>query len=266
MIWEALVGGAVGGLLGGPWGLAVGATFGAGLDIFRNRDLPPLGAQLQSVPGPDGVTIIAQAREFEDGSIAIIHARTPSGDFLRARVRRYSREECFALVGTVRNNQVRLFVPHGTIDASGEVTLSLRIYSSTSVAETTEVDILGEDRLLIPWPDTPYRAAQFWRPLLLLGMAVSRADGHIEPVEIQRIRARFVAGLNIPASESDLLETILSAPAQPVEALVAELRLRAPQTLTDAVLSALKDIARADGEVHPNEVTLIGEIGVLLQA
>ena len=97
-------------------------------------------------------------------------------------------------------------------------------------------------------------------------MAVSRADGHIEPVELQRIQARFVTGLNIPASESDLLDEILNAPAQPVEALVAELRLRAPRTLTDSVLSALEDIARADGEVHPNEVALIGEIGVLLKA
>lgn len=266
MIWEALLGGAVGGLVGGPWGLAVGAALGAGLDIFRDRDLPPLGAQLQSIPGADGVTIIAQARDFEEGSIAIIHARSADGDFLRARVKRYSREECFALVGTVRDGQVRLFIPNGTIDVIGEVTLSLRIYTSTTAAEAAAVDILGEDRLLIPWPDTPYRAAHFWRPLLLLGMAVSRADGHIDSVELQRIQARFVAGLNIPASESDLLDEILNAPAQPVETLVAELRLRAPQTLTNSVLSALEDIARADGEVHPNEITLIGEIGVLLQA
>lgn len=258
------MGGAVGGLVGGPWGLAVGAALGAGLDIFRDRDLPPLNAQIQTIPGPDGVTLIAQAREIPDGCLAIVHARDNDGDFISARVRRYSRADCFALVGTVRDGTVRMFLPFGTIDATGEVTLSLRIYGSST--ETEEVDVLGEDQLTIPWPDTPYHAARFWRPLLLLGLAVSRADGHIDPVEIQRIHTRFVTGLSIPASESALLTTILNEPAAPVAELVAELRVRAPRTPADAVLSALEDIARSDGEVHPDEVALIGEIGVLLQA
>lgn len=263
MIWETLLGGAVGGLVGGPLGLAVGAALGAGLDIFRDRDLPPLNAQIQTLPEADGVTIIAQAREFPAGCLAVLNARDIDGNFLTARVRRFSREGRFALLGTVSGGTVRMFLPHGVLDASGQVTLSLRIYSGS---EAESIDVLGEDQLTLPWPDTPYHAARFWRPLLLLGMAVSRADGHIDAAEIHRIRVRIVAGLKIPETEADILTAILNEPPVPLPQLVAELKLRAPATPAAAVLSALEDIARADGVVHPDEVQLIGEIGVLLQA
>jgi len=262
MIWETLLGGAVGGLVGGPLGLAVGAALGAGLDIVRDRDLPPLNSTLQTLPDVDGITITAQTREIPAGCLAVLNARDIDGNFLPARVRRFSREGRFALLGTVSGGTVEMFLPHGVIDASGEVTLSLRIYESS---EVDSIDVIGEDQLTLPWPDTPYHAARFWRPLLLLGMAVSRADGHIDAVEIQRIRVRIVAGLKIPATEADILTAILNEPPAPLPELVAALRLRAPATPASAVLSALEDIARADGEVHPDEVALIGEIGVLLQ-
>ncbi len=264
MIWEALLGGAVGGLVGGPWGLAVGAALGAGLDIFRDRDLPPLGSHMRAIPCEDGFIIVAAPREIPDGCLAILHARDPDGDFLPARVRRFSREDCFALLGTVQGGEVRLFLPHGVIDAVGEVTVSLRIFGSRT--EARSVDVLGEDRLTIPLPDVPYHAARFWRPLLLLGMAVSRADGHIDAAELQRIQERIVAGLKIPDSEAEVLAAILQEPPVPMPELVAELRLRAPRTPTDAVLAALEDIARSDGRVHAEEVAVIGRIGVLLDA
>lgn len=261
MIWETLLGGAVGGLVGGPWGLAVGAALGAGLDIFRDRDLPPLSAHTRATPGPDGITLVAQAREIPDGCLAVINARNSDGDFLPARIKRFSRSGCFTLTGAVGGEQVRMFLPYGVIEATGEVTLSLRIYSGE---EAEDVDVLGEDRLTLPWPDAPYSAARFWRPLLLLGMAVSRADGHVDASEIHRIRARIAAGLKIPAAEGHTLSAILNEPPAALDALVSELRLRAPHTPTADVLSALEDIARADGEVHPAEIAVIGEIGVLM--
>lgn len=263
MIWETLLGGAVGGLVGGPLGMALGAVMGAGMDIARDRDLPPLNAQIQTLPSADGITLIAQAPESPEGCLAELNARDINGNFLPARVRRFSRERAFSILSSVSAGTVKMFVPYGVIDARGEVTLSLRIYSGRELAS---IDVLGEDQLTLPWPDSPYHAARFWRPLLLLGMAVSRADGHIDAVEIQRIRMRIASGLKIPPAEADILVSILNEPPAPLPQLVAELRLRAPATPASAVLSALQDIARADGEVHSDEIAVIGEIGVLLQA
>lgn len=265
MIWEALIGGAVGGLLGGPWGLAAGAALGAGWDVLRGREAPPLDATMTARPCPDGVMIEARLIEAVEGGRALLVARDPEGVLLRAAVPRFAgSEQRFQIAAEVHNDLVRCFVPYGTIAARGlrEVTVCLRVYLSPV---ENELDLQGEESLTITWPDEPYSAARFWRPMLGLCMAVARADGLVERVEVRAVRERISAGLKIPPEELDEVTEILRVePTAPLSELLAELRLRAPLIRPSVLLSALADVARANGDLHEAEVAIIVEVARLL--
>jgi len=96
-------------------------------------------------------------------------------------------------------------------------------------------------------------------------MAVARADGQVDRVEVQTVRERVVTGLKIPSSEKDVVTSILRAePSAPLRELLADLRLRAPRTRPSAILSALADVARADQKIHLAEAATIAEVARLL--
>lgn len=265
MIWEALIGGAVGGLLGGPWGMAAGAALGAGWDVLRNREAPPLDATLTARPGQDGILIEATLVEAVEGGLALLVAHAPDGSLLRAAVPRFAGpEQRFQITTEVHNDLVRCFVPYGALISRGlqEVTLGLRVFISP---EENELDLQGEEQLVVTWPVQPYVAAHFWRPMLGLCMAVARADGQVERVEVRAVRERIAAGLKIPPEEMGIVTEILRAePTAPLPALLEELKIRVPLIKPSVLLSALSDIAHANGDVHAAEAAIIIEVARLM--
>ena len=265
MIWEALIGGAVGGLLAGPWGMVTGAALGAGLDVLRGKEVPPLAATLVARPGADGLLLEATLAEPLGGGLAVITAHSLEDTPLRATVGRFADAEgLFHLSVEVADSQIRAFVPYGVLEA-GERSPVVFVLRVVQTPEENELDLLGEERLEAAWPRTPYSAARFWRPMLGLSMAVARADGRVEQVEVRAVRERASAGLRIPAAEAEQVTAILkSEPAAPLPDLLAELHLRAPRSRPRVVLSALVDVARADGAVHAAEAAVITEVARLL--
>jgi len=265
MIWEALIGGAVGGLLGGPWGMAAGAALGAGWDVLRGREAPPLDATLTVRPSPDGLVLEAQLVEAVEGGLALVVAYDEEGNLLPAAVARFTaHDQRFQIAAEVHNDIVRCFVPFGVIAARGlqEVTLGLRVYTSP---DENELDLQGEEQVRVTWPADPYVAARFWRPMLGLCMAVARADGQVERVEVRAVRERVAAGLKIPAAELEVVTDILRAePTAPLAALLDELKQRAPWIRPSELLSALADVAHANGDIHAAEGAIIVEVARLL--
>lgn len=265
MIWEALIGGAVGGLLGGPLGMTAGAALGASWDVLRNREAPPLDATMTSRHSQDGIFLEAELVEATEGGQVLVIARGPDGKPLRALVPRFADDKRrFQIATTVQDGRVQCFVPYGTIETRGlqEVDFVLRVFLTPTASD---LDIQGEEVLRLTWPDKPYVAAHFWRPMLGLCMAVARADGQVDRVEVQVVRARVAAGLKIPASEQEQVTQILrQEPMQPLEPQLLELQRRVPTLRPAVLLSALADVAHANDDIHDAEVAIIIEVARLL--
>lgn len=265
MIWEALIGGAVGGLLGGPLGMTAGAALGASWDVLRNREAPPLDANMTARHGQDGIFLEAHLVEAIEGGQVLLLARGPDGRSLGAQVPRFADDKRqFQLSTVVKDSRVQCFVPYGTIETRGlqEIAFVMRVFLTPTASD---LDIQGEETLRLTWPDKPYVAAHFWRPMLGLCMAVARADGQVDRVEVQVVRDRVAAGLKIPASEQEQVTNIMrQEPTQPLEPQLLELQRRVPTLRPAALLSALADVAHANQDIHDAEVAIIVEIARLL--
>ncbi|MEL6344445.1 MAG: TerB family tellurite resistance protein [Myxococcota bacterium] len=267
MLWEALIGGAVGGLLGGPWGMAAGAALGAGLDVFRDRVAPPLDGVLTAAHHDDGLLLTATLSEpIPEGGFALFEAfdhdenRLAATDAAQRFANRWGH---FQLTTSVHDGGVRAFLPFGVVD-SGSATLDLRL-RVFGAPEPDELDLIGELRVTVDWPQAAYSAARFWRPLLGLCMAVAHADGAVDRGEVRLVRQRVAAGLGIPVEEIETVTEILrTEPSASLVTLIDALRLRAPRLQARHVIGALADVAHADGAVSPEEVAMIRAVGAAM--
>lgn len=265
MIWEALMGGAVGGMIGGPLGMVTGAALAASWNVVHRHDAPPLQVDVSVTEGEDGLCVTGQLAREMDGCLAVLVAYTSEGERFRARVGRFADDRGqFQVCVRIQHNVIRCFVPHGVIETHGlkTVTMGLRVYEAR---RANALDLDGEERFVVPCAAESYASAQFWRPMLGLCMTVSRADGMVERTEVNVVRDRVAAGLQIPLAEMDLVTDILrEEPQMSLVDTLDELMLRAPRIKPIDLLSALADVAHANGELHAAEVAIIFDVACSL--
>jgi DnaJ like chaperone protein len=272
--WGRVVGGAVGGVLGGPFGVVMGVGIGS---MFDGKDTSrPGAAQSRNFQGGDfGATV--EPYDDPDGRYFIVMAPLPDGTGLRARLLTQnggsyirSRAESmadadgdFVSGATFTGGFAGVYIPAGAIartEGVHDIVLELTAYRT--FGESFEAigcqRFNGELKAAATWSE-----AVHWRPMIGLCMMVARADGKLLAEEVRAIRKILEEGLKIPADEqAEIRRLMKQEPSGTIDEIVCWMRYRFPDVPLDALLSALCDVSKADGDVAASEVEIIRQVAI----
>ena len=268
--WGKVVGGAIGGLVGGPIGVAVGAGLGTffdeGMDEQESAALQEegFGASVSYVDDPDGRYYVVEAPVADEVLVAARLLSPDTGRYLRARTPEYEDNDGdFVAGGPMSGGSCGFYVPNGAVSGPAglrSVTLELLALGRSG----GEPFAFGRERFDGQMTIAPrWSLAVHWRPLIGLCMSVARADSQLLREEVRAVRSIIKDGLELPAGEDSRLKELLKEePSANVEELTLWMMRRFPAMDPEGVLSALVDVAKADGEVAESEVEVIRRVAL----
>ena len=270
--WGKIIGGAVGGMMGGPIGVGVGLFFGSMFDDEQEPQVLPGGQQvlrgeIRWEDDPDGRFFMMQAGIHIPAGCGMIFRGLDSegSTYIKSRVQKMADDDGdFSVMVPCEAGLGCFYLPSGALKRSGNQDLVIEAVAIQSPGNQNVV--IGLDRFHVnlqlkrAWKETLH-----WRPVIGLCMAVARADGQLDPAEIKQIRQILEEGLNLPKKESKVVQTLLKKePSASVEQLCIWMARRFPMMQVADILSAMADVAKSDGHVHPSEIDVIHRAAMAL--
>lgn len=102
--------------------------------------------------------------------------------------------------------------------------------------------------------------------LMALSAAVMKADGKVLKIELDFVKRFFTAqfGNRFTSDHLQILKDFLDSDKIPLQEICSDIRARMPSEVRVQLIHYLFSIAKADGDVAPNEMNVIQKIATML--
>ena len=263
-----IFGGAVGFALGGPLGAVIGTGLGAGLDEAVDAE-PADSLSIEGKYSDDEIGRLISIKISSDTPAechAVVHFVDNSSNYLKGRGYYTDSDGDFSLVTPVAQGQVSFFLPFGAVILPKADTYRMRISVVVHNANATSPLMAGRAHIAMKLPfRDDFDMVAVLRPLIELAMLVVRSDSVVKPEEIRLLKEFFTESFELSHSDMvKLRDQMKSASRSSVESLVEQCLQRIPSINSGNLIAFLARVAHCDGDVDPQEVSLIRRIALAI--